>query len=1183
MKISGLEVEGYGVWSGLRVVGLSDGLNVLFGPNEAGKTTLLQFIRSVLYGFSSGRRKYLPPVRGGRGGGSLDVAGANGRFHLDRREEDAQPDGSGELTLTAEDGARHGEHLLRVLLCEVDEPLYRNVFAVGLREMQELATLSDTDAAELLYSLTAGLDRVSLLEVMRELETSRNRLLHRDGGHCQVRQLLEQREKLRQRAEELGKLTGRYARLAADRDRLEREIGRLEEENERMEREARVVELAITVRSLWRRRAELDDQLAALGPTQAVPERALDRLDALNARAQKHQARIEQLRGHREQLRSEAARLSINRALWRQAARVEALQEQQPWITSLRTRIAELEREAGQIQDELAAEKKRLGLEDQTATERLARFSADSLRPLRPAARALKHCRGRVIEAKQAAASAREQVQSLTAQIQAALTPRGEDDLATAIDRAGNFAGQLRRRLQADERLEEMARYQKQLEEQSRRLVERQLLPVWVLFGLGAVFVMGVVFVMAGLFMPTSVTGSLGWLMALLGLGGAALAGGGKFLLERSNARQLEACQRQIEILQLQIQQAAQERDALEAQIPGGGGSLAHRLQSAEADLATLEELVPVDTRRRAAQQETDAAGGRLSQAEGELAWAERQWHEALATAGLPQGLAPKQVRQLARGCEGLGQLLRRLEHRREELGHRRRELDALRGRIAQLASDAGIEVSAEDPLEELPRLAEALSRQEAAVERRELLRRQARGLRKKAAIHARALGRLKRRRRRLFDEAGAEDEQEFRQRAVEAARAELLRQQREAATREISAALGEDGPEEAVEKQLRANTPEGLEARRDDLLGRLESLEQQLRQRFESRGQLVEQLKSLAEDSQMAATQLELATVERRLEQAIHRWQGLALTCRILETIRTTYEQERQPETLQEASRYLHRLTRGRYRRVWTPLHEDSLRVDDAQGESRPLELLSRGTREQLFLCLRLALAGCYARRGAPLPLVLDDVLVNFDAERAEAAAELLRDFAAAGHQVLVFTCHEHILQRFESLQVAVCRLPDNAQTDPPPVALRQPAKKRSRRGRKPAAKPAANHPEDRRARVSAAEEHEAVPGEIADDQPSDDRFVEPLDAEVAWDEDADDENGPLDGDFLDAEDAPDPEQPDSEEEEHEPLEDSEEEEGQDDWEEDDEDWEEEDDQYGYEDEDYEDEDYEDDSAEAA
>ena len=44
---------------------------------------------------------------------------------------------------------------------------------------------------------------------------------------------------------------------------------------------------------------------------------------------------------------------------------------------------------------------------------------------------------------------------------------------------------------------------------------------------------------------------------------------------------------------------------------------------------------------------------------------------------------------------------------------------------------------------------------------------------------------------------------------------------------------------------------------------------------------------------------------------------------------------------------------------------------------------------------------------------LVLDDVLVNFDDGRSGRAAEVLRDFGAAGHQLLVFTCHERLAER--------------------------------------------------------------------------------------------------------------------------------------------------------------------------
>ena len=243
-----------------------------------------------------------------------------------------------------------------------------------------------------------------------------------------------------------------------------------------------------------------------------------------------------------------------------------------------------------------------------------------------------------------------------------------------------------------------------------------------------------------------------------------------------------------------------------------------------------------------------------------------------------------------------------------------------------------------------------------------------------------------------------------------------------------------------------------------------------------------------------MASKQLDLAVLEKRLEDAVHRWQVLATTCRILDVIREAYQQHRQPETLQEASVYLDRLTQGHYRRVWTPLGDRSLRVDDAQGRALPVESLSRGTREQLFLSLRLALASSYARRGSPLPLVLDDVLVNFDAERAKAAAAVLRDFAAEGHQLLVFTCHEHILKLFKSLKVPVSQLPSNAEPGPAVVVLRPQGEddekpkreKPPRPRRKTATVQETSGPDDDGFREDGAEEEIGDVDEVADEDDS-------------------------------------------------------------------------------------------------
>ncbi len=219
MNFTDLRVAGFGVWSGLELRDLSPTLNVFYGPNEAGKTTLLNFVRSMLYGFSTERRsRYLPPARGGRGGGFLGLATDDGMFRVSRHPGENSP--LGEVSVAAADGTVQGESQLQALLGDVDETIFQNIFAVGLDELQELNTLDGTAAARLLYDLSAGIDRVSLVEVLRELESSRVRLLAPDDRPSQISELLGHRDRLAAELDELGTLTRRFWRMGGEHDAL---------------------------------------------------------------------------------------------------------------------------------------------------------------------------------------------------------------------------------------------------------------------------------------------------------------------------------------------------------------------------------------------------------------------------------------------------------------------------------------------------------------------------------------------------------------------------------------------------------------------------------------------------------------------------------------------------------------------------------------------------------------------------------------------------------------------------------------------------------------------------------------------------------------------------------------------------------------------------------------------------
>jgi uncharacterized protein YhaN len=71
----------------------------------------------------------------------------------------------------------------------------------------------------------------------------------------------------------------------------------------------------------------------------------------------------------------------------------------------------------------------------------------------------------------------------------------------------------------------------------------------------------------------------------------------------------------------------------------------------------------------------------------------------------------------------------------------------------------------------------------------------------------------------------------------------------------------------------------------------------------------------------------------------------------------------------------------------------------------------MSQGTRDQLFLSLRLAAIEQHIEGRGPFPVIVDDLLVQFDDARAVATLEVLSELSAKT-QVLFFTHHQHLVE---------------------------------------------------------------------------------------------------------------------------------------------------------------------------
>ena len=123
-------------------------------------------------------------------------------------------------------------------------------------------------------------------------------------------------------------------------------------------------------------------------------------------------------------------------------------------------------------------------------------------------------------------------------------------------------------------------------------------------------------------------------------------------------------------------------------------------------------------------------------------------------------------------------------------------------------------------------------------------------------------------------------------------------------------------------------------------------------------------------------------------------------------------FRAQQQGPLLRAAGAHFARLTGGRYGGL--SVDEDAagralLRAIRDNGAECPVESLSEGARDQLYLALRVAAIEAHAARAQPMPFIADDLLVHFDDERARAALALLATLGAIT-QVILFTHHAHI-----------------------------------------------------------------------------------------------------------------------------------------------------------------------------
>ena len=216
------------------------------------------------------------------------------------------------------------------------------------------------------------------------------------------------------------------------------------------------------------------------------------------------------------------------------------------------------------------------------------------------------------------------------------------------------------------------------------------------------------------------------------------------------------------------------------------------------------------------------------------------------------------------------------------------------------------------------------------------------------------------------------------------------------------------------------------LRARRDQVRDELLPLEGSLEQQLRAAGDLVEL------EEQVVDLRAQLARMERA-EAAI------TLAISELQNAEGEIQNSLAPVLAEGLTRRLPKLTHKRYTQAWVDPADLSMHVAAPRSSRQvPVENLSQGTQEQIYVCLRMVLAQALSPKGEQLPLIFDDPSVNSDDHRCYALLDTLLELSQTS-QVVIFS-HERRVADWAARQsvpvLALSQVPASADEEVAPAA---------------------------------------------------------------------------------------------------------------------------------------------------
>lgn len=1053
MKIREIEVNRFRIWRNLDLPLKKSGLSVVYGPNEAGKSTLMRFVRAVLYGFEpedqlinhSGEDAV--PWQG-----SLKVS-ADGNNYRIRRTADRVGRGSVRVSsrgLSAAD-KKNG---LADFLFGVDERVFEDIFAIGLKEIQQLATMDSKQVADRIYGMSMGPAGNSLLTALSDLQTLREQTLSPDGGR--LNELFSRYQQVASTDRSSANRRERHAELTRERESLEARLKSFKQRQSIAAANLRGNEHLLHCHSPWKRVRELSKELESLPLVNEVAADIFDRSDNLDRQVSESEHARDRIVAELDQLNKQLGRMNVDPEIERNAATLRSFVDQADWLRDIDTQINTIDTRLAGSQHEVERAVQELG-----GSWTVARLEAVDASP--EANVRLLH----VAREYQAAMTRRSRLRRLNRK----MSKSSQQELVALEERVAELNG-----VSIDEAVESERRRLRELEDLGRlklrdaelqlhgttiqRIVSRvdvnQSLPEWIDWIFNFFGVAGFILFFVGIVFAASADAALaGAAISFAGLMWVGFRSGLQNHFSKQTAIKLDDLHREAD-------EAESELKAVRSQVQrltNGSTSIAllnqeststdediDKIRHCVQRIVDLEQLAADQQRIYARRQKLTLLRDKFRTAQHNVNEQRQRWCETLKSIGLDETIRIDEGFATWQRVLDANDILRQWQMAAPEAESYRRTWKSMQDRIAAVGKRMPkTKLNLNQPMEVLSAWSQQLKVLDRDQGQREGL--QTEHLAKERRIRELQLeiDELKSEKAGMLARAGAVSREELIQRQewldlrreLEIELAEARRDLESVTASEPNLAIVED---DLLTFDARQCDEEITLARME-----LEEIEEQLEPSIERLGSVKTEIAALEDGRESIKADFERGRLAGEIHRTAESLFALKYAERVVDEMRTRFESSSISTTLALASEYLELLTQGRYHRIWAPLGKHHLCVDDGYDRSFQVEELSGGTREQLFVAIRMALIREFSDRGIELPMVMDDLFVNFDQERTEAAVDTLIEFANSGQQVLFFTCHLHLARLFESRKVKTLWLPGHTDGDLPPKGRR----KKTRRAR--------------------------------------------------------------------------------------------------------------------------------------